>query len=79
MRQKINPQRSLFDLFHTSAIAKELRALSEILDTVPQVLDEVHADLLQGRRANTGRRGLSAEQVLRCAVLKQYREFTYEV
>jgi IS5 family transposase len=78
VRQKINPQRSLFDLFHTSAIAKELRALSEILDTVPQILDEVHQDLLQGRRSDTGRRGLSAEQVLRCAVLKQYREFTYE-
>lgn len=78
MRQKINPQRSLFDLFHTSAIARELRALSEILDTVPQIFDEVHQDLLQGRRSDTGRRGLSAEQVLRCAVLKQYREFTYE-
>ena len=30
------------------------------------------------RRQDTGRRGMTAEQVLRCAILKQYRELTYE-
>ena len=30
------------------------------------------------RRTDTGRRGMTAEQVLRCAILRQYRELTYE-
>ena len=78
MRQKINRQMSIFDLMHTSAIAKELRCISQILDQTPKILDSVHDDLLQGRREDTGRLGLSADQVLRCAILKQYREITYE-
>lgn len=78
MRKKINRQMSIFELMHTSAIAKELRCISQILDQTPGILDAVHRDLLQGRREDTGRLGLSADQVLRCAVLKQYRELTYE-
>jgi len=69
---------SIFELMHTSAIAKELRCISQILDHTPDILDAVHRDLLQGRREDTGRCGLTADQVLRCAVLKQYRELTYE-
>ncbi len=78
MREKTNRQMSLFDLMHKSTIAKELKAISEILDHTPEVLDAVHQDLLQGRRDDTGRNGMTAEQVLRCAILKQYRELTYE-
>lgn len=78
MRRKINRQMSIFELMHTSAIAKELRCISQILDHTPDILDAVHRDLLQGRREDTGRCGLTADQVLRCAVLKQYRELTYE-
>jgi len=78
VRQKINRQLSIFDLMHTSAIAKELRCISQILDQTPTILDAVHRDLLQGRREDTGRLGLNADQVLRCAILKQYRELTYE-
>jgi len=78
VRQKINRQMSIFDLMHTSAIAKELRSISQILDQAPEILDAVHGDLLQGRREDTGRLGLNADQVLRCAILKQYREITYE-
>jgi IS5 family transposase len=69
---------SLFDLMHTSAIAKELRCISKILDQTPEILDTVHCNLLRGRREDTGRYGLTADQVLRCAILKQYRELTYE-
>ncbi len=38
MRQKINRQMSIFDLMHTSAIAKELRCISQILDQTPKIL-----------------------------------------
>jgi IS5 family transposase len=78
VRQKITRQMSIFDLMHTSAIAKELRCISQILDQTPGILDAVHRDLLQGRREDIGRLGLNADQVLRCAILKQYRELTYE-
>ncbi len=78
VREKTNRQISLFDRMHRSAIAKELRAISDILEHTPDVLDAVYQDLLQGRRADTGRNGMTAEQVLRCAILKQYRELTYE-
>ena len=78
MREKMKRQMSLFDLMHKSAIAKELRAISNILDHTPEILNDVHRDLLQGRRDDTGRKGMTAEQVLRCVVLKQYRELTYE-
>ena len=69
---------SLFDLMHKSVIAKELRVISDILDHTPEILDDVHRDLLQGHRDDTGRTGMTADQVLRCVVLKQYRELTYE-
>lgn len=78
MREKTNRQMSLFDRMHKSAIAKELRAISDILDHTPEILDAVYRDLLQGRRDDTGRNGMTADQVLRCAILKQYRELTYE-
>ena len=78
MRQKTNRQMSIFDLMHTSSIAKNLRCISQIMDQTPETLDAVHRDLLQGRREDTARLGLNADQVLRCAILKQYRELTYE-
>jgi IS5 family transposase len=34
--------------------------------------------LVKCQRTDTGRGGMTAEQVLRCALLKQYRELTYE-
>ncbi len=49
MRQKPTRQMSIFDLMHISAIAKELRYISKILDQTPAILDSVHRDLLQGR------------------------------
>jgi IS5 family transposase len=41
-------------------------------------LDLVYEDLVRSKRSDTGRKGMTAEQVLRCAVLKQYRQLTYE-
>jgi len=41
-------------------------------------VDLLYQDIIGLRQANTGRLGLSAEQVLRCAILKQYRQLTYE-
>lgn len=78
MRRKFNPQTSLFNTPTNSAIAKELEQISRILDANPNLTDIAYQDLIQAARHDTGREGMNAEQVLRCAILKQYRELTYE-
>jgi IS5 family transposase len=78
MRYKFNPQMSLFSPVMRSSIVKELEQMSQVLDATPSVMDLVFKDLVKTHRFDTGRKGMTAEQVLRCAVLKQYRELTYE-
>ena len=78
MRQKRNPQLSLFMTVNNTQIGKELEQMSRILDDTPGLLQVVFDDLVKTKRADTGRQGLTAEQVLRCAVLKQYRQLSYE-
>jgi IS5 family transposase len=78
MRKKWNEQLSIFHIFPKNKIAQELEAISGILDASPQILDGVHKDLCGARLVDTGREGMTAEHVLRCGVLKQYRNLTYE-
>ena len=52
--------------------------MSLILDANPEILDLAFADLIKGHRSDTGRNGMTAEQVFRCAILKQFRELTYD-
>jgi len=78
MRRKFNPQMNLFTATSSNPIAKELEQVSQILDANAQLLDLVYQDLVKAKRHDTGREGLTAEQVLRCAVLKQYRQLSYE-
>lgn len=69
---------SLFSVTMRHDIGKELAAISSILDATPKMLDLVFADLTRESRKDTGREGLTAEQVLRCVVLKQYRSLSCE-
>jgi transposase, IS5 family len=78
MRQKFNPQPNRFTTMARNKIAQELKQMSHVLDATPQVLDLVYQDLIRSARPTTGREGMTAEQVLRCAILKQYRQLTYE-
>lgn len=78
MRQKLTRQMSLFSVTMRHDIGKEMAAISEILDATPKMLDFVYADLTRVSRKDTGREGMTAEQVLRCVVLKQYRSLSYE-
>ena len=59
-------------------IAQELQQISQVLDATPQVLELAYQDLVRSSLPTTGREGMTAEQVLRCAILKQYRQLTYE-
>jgi transposase, IS5 family len=78
MRRRHNPQMSLFNTPSNNPIAKELEKISMILDANPNLTEIVYQDLTRTKRHDTGREGMNAEQVLRCAILKQYRQLTYE-
>lgn len=78
MRQKFNPQTGLFSPMMRHSIVKELQEMSRVIDANPRLLDLVFNDMTSLCRIDTGRAGLTAEQVLRVAVLKQYRQLTYE-
>ena len=78
MRQERIIQASIFDVFAPHEIGRELRAMSQWLDEHRELLVLVGADLRGDGLKPTGRHGLPAEAVLRCAVLKQYRQLSYE-
>ena len=78
MRKKCTDQVSIFDLFSNHEIGKELKAMSERIDRHRQMLDWVVMDLHLRDVYDTGRQGLPAESVLRCALLKQYRQLSYQ-
>jgi len=78
MRKKRINQASIFDIFSNHEIGKELKAMSARLDRHPEILDWVAEDLQLKDVNGTGRHGLPAEAVLRSALLKQYRQLSYQ-
>jgi IS5 family transposase len=78
MRQERTIQSSLFDLFAGHEIGRELKAMSGWLDEHPELVALVAQDLRRRGVRETGRQGLPAESVLRCALLKQHRQLSYE-
>ena len=78
MRQERTVQASIFDLFAGHEIGCELKTMSQWLDQHGELLDQVTQDLRRHGVKETGREGLPAEAVLRCALLKQYRQLSYQ-
>lgn len=78
MRQERTVQASIFDVFATHEIGRELKAMSRWLDEHRELLGLVAGDLVRVGVKATGRQGLPAEAVLRCAILKQYRQLSYQ-
>lgn len=78
MRQRRKKQMNIFHASFKSDIGKELEIMSQILDKNPMILNGVYQDLVGIKRSDAGRMGLTAEQVLRCGILKQHRNLTYE-
>ena len=74
MRQDRTVQASIFDLFAKHEIGCELKKASAWLDGHAALIGLVAADLRGDGVQETGRHGLPAEAVLRCALLKQYRQ-----
>ena len=79
MRQKLHPQMSIAPALVDQEHARELAAISGILDRHGKAVDLVFRDLPRGRVApKTGRPAMSAEQVLRAGVIKQMHGLSYE-
>ena len=78
MRQERTVQSSIFDLFAGHEIGCELKAMSQWLDAHRNLLELVAGDLHRHGVKETGREGLPAEAVLRCALLKQHRQLSYQ-
>ena len=78
MRQERTLQASLFDLFADHEIGRELKAMSQWLDEHCELTSLAAEDLRRHGVKETGREGLPAESVLRCALLKQHRQLSYE-
>ncbi len=81
MRKQIVSQRKLFDhaidlLITLLKPSEKLKKKSRILDDNPGIVSAVHADLTEGSN-DCGSNGISAERIVRCAVLKQYKQYSY--
>ena len=69
---------NIFQVSFKQDIGKELEVMSQILDETLKALDQVFKDLIGPNKSVVGRLGMTAEQVVRCAVLKQHRNLTHE-
>src|SRR5579862_3964279 len=78
MRQERTVQATIFEVFAQHDIGCELKAMSRWLDGQRGLIGLAAADLRRQGVRDTGRRGLPAESVLRCALLKQQRQLSYE-
>ncbi len=77
MRKKIIKQMSLFDgpIFDLIPFVRRERILKKmdaVIEANPRLVNLVYADITQNK-TQTGRHGLSAEQVLRTAILRQLK------
>ncbi len=80
MREKRQKQMPLSPAFRRDFDqAKELEAISQILDQHPAIYDQVYQDICPyGPKVNdTGAEGMSAEQVLRAAIVKALFGYSY--
>jgi len=80
MREKRQKQTPLISPATNHPQARELEAISAILKKHPTICQRVHQDLSNDKNtgARSGARGMSAEQVLRAAVVKALFGFTYQ-
>lgn len=80
MREKSKKQLPLMNPAVDHPQARELEIISYILDQEATIVDMVHQDLCRGRCPKaTGAYGMSADQVLRAAIVKQMFGFSYEL
>ena len=78
MRAKRTHQMSIYETFVRHEIGLELKVISAWLDCHVDVLDWAEKDIQRKGIKETGRSGMSIEAILRCGILKQHQQWTYE-
>ena len=79
MRQILQPQIPIVYHIVDHIHSFELAVMSKILDEEPTIAKLVFDDLTRsGRRTDTGRDGMTAEQVIRAIIIKQMNAFSYQ-
>ena len=79
MRIKERQQTSLFDHYVEHEIGHELKSISMLLDEHREILEWVEKDIQTiNLKDASGRKSMTVESVLRCAILKQHRQLSYE-
>lgn len=78
MREKSNKQMSLISVMIDHPMAKELEAISRVLDRCPTIYDLAMQDLCRNvRKRGAGAKGMTAEQVVRALIVKQLHGYSY--
>lgn len=67
----------MFRQYSAHPFSEQLARISEVLDACPAILEQVLKDLAKGK-GTCGAKGMSAETVLRAALLKQAQDLTYD-
>ncbi len=80
MREKWPKQMPLMSHILDHPQSQELEVISGIIDANPTICEHILQDLNRGKSEaqRTGAKGMSAEQVLRCIIVKVLFGFTYE-
>jgi IS5 family transposase len=80
MREKQQKQMPLLEPVSDHPQARELEVISNIIDNTPTICGYVLQDLNRGKiiKGRTGARGMSADQVLRAAIVMRLFEFVYK-
>jgi len=79
MRKKKQKQMPLTPAKIDHPHAMELELISRILDDIPIINELAWQDLTQNVESfGTGAEGMSAEQVVRCAIVKQMEDYSYD-
>ena len=80
MREKWQNQMPLMAHIMNHAQCQELEAISAIIDAQPTICETILQDLNKGKAPlrQAGANGMSADQVVRCAIVKVLYGFTYE-
>lgn len=80
MRTTVHRQTPLLPAPIEHPHSEELRTISELLDEVEGLVELVEMDLIEEGRIDRGRGrpGMSAEQVLRAAIVQQLRQWTFD-
>ena len=79
MRKKDQKQMPLMDGDIEHPRAAELKSISQILDEHPTINEMILQDLTHGvKNRTTGAEGMSAAQVIRAAIVKQWEGCSYQ-